>query len=83
MPKGAPLQHTYNGIVANGINFFSGSVTPTPPPKPKIAGVWPDRFDANMTIAGGSIAKKQRNCNKRLCSFEIRLPKTTTIVGVF
>ena len=57
MPKGAPLQHTYNGIVANGINFFSGSVTPTPPPKPKIAGVWPDRFDANMTIAGTQLPK--------------------------
>ena len=36
MPKGAPLQHTYNGIVTSGINFFSGSVTPAPPPKPKI-----------------------------------------------
>ena len=56
MPSGTPLQHTYNGILKDGVNFFNGNNKPKPPAPTHRAGVWPNQFDANMTIAEGQLA---------------------------
>ena len=62
MPSGQPSKHT--SAARDQLNFFTPSPTPPPPPvppSPKHAGVWPDHFVANMTIArdqlivGGSL----------------------------
>ena len=58
MPQGAPAKHDDNTIGRSQVNFIHPSPSPSPGPSPgpapaKKAGVWPDRFDANMTIAKG------------------------------
>eukprot|EP00943_MAST-04B_sp_MAST-4B-sp1_P002821 g2821.t1 len=69
MPKGVPLEHTYNGLLSQGINFFEGNNRPKPKPVPHIAGVWPNQFDSNMTIAAGQLPKN----NKLITSVFARL----------
>ena len=60
MPKGTPTKHT-DSAGRSSVNFFDSppqpSPTPAPTPPAKKAGVWPDQFDANMTIAMSQAVK--------------------------